>query len=151
MRNAVAVIRDADSVKTSRVICVELLSGKGVGVIEPSTVMLWGGQTETEEVLKAVFEPRGYTVRRWSSKSFADKPLNDRDAAITLREHQPQLLVVDQDDDSVPPCEHWAEIPRIIIGKYAPSRKSTAENGRCKTFAHPFDYGELVRAIESML
>lgn len=111
--------------------------------MQASTVMLWGGQTETEEVLKAVFEPRGYTIRRWSQKASAG-------ALSTMESHPPQLLVVDQNDVTVPPCDRWSETPRIIIGKYSAPR-AAASGDACPMLSHPFDYRELVRAIESML
>lgn len=118
-------------------------------MIEPSTVVLWGGQSETEEVLKAVFEPRGHTVRLWRSNSFPASEISDGIGVMSGR--APQLLVVDEHDNSVPPCEQWAQIPRIIIGKISSAKNPVVENGRYKMLSHPFEYRELVSAIESML
>ncbi len=128
-----------------------LLSGKGNGVVEPSTVVLWGGQPETEAVLKAVFEPRGYKISRLCASAIGDKSLQFDLSAAENEASPPQLVVVDHDDATVPPCDHWSDVPRIIIGKMKSRGTGIQCDGRHKSFSHPFQYGELIQAIESML
>ncbi|MFN0197318.1 MAG: hypothetical protein ACKVT0_11285 [Planctomycetaceae bacterium] len=128
-----------------------LLSGKGAGVAEPSTVMLWGGQTETEEVLRAVLEPRGYKISRFSPKGTGEYSSDFNPSNGENDISPPQLLVVDHDDATVPPCDRWSGVPRIIIGKMKSRPAEGLAGTRHKLFSHPFEYGELIHAIESML
>lgn len=102
-------------------------------------VLLVDGLSETEEVLKAVFEPRGLQVRRVSSSESARDP------------HPPRLMVLhDETPESSPELENWKSVPRVIIGSTGimPQNSSPCERHFLK---QPFQYRELIQAIEQLL
>jgi hypothetical protein len=105
-------------------------------------VLVVDGLSETEEVLRAVLEPRGLLVDRIRSA-----------ATDELAAHvRPSVMVLHVDEDPAPTAapEGWQRVPRIVIG-------STKINDACETCAgehyleQPFQYGELIRTIEQLL
>lgn len=107
-------------------------------------VLVVDGLSETEEVLRAVLEPRGLSVDRIRSA-----------ATEELAAHVPpsvMVLHVDEDPAPAPAAapEGWHHVPRIVIG-------STKINDACEAAAgehyleQPFQYGELIRTIERLL
>lgn len=90
------------------------------------------GLTETKEVLKAVFEPRGLNVNRVRGD-------------VEQQQNSPPNLVVLHED--APTATHWKHVPRVVIGS---KRFSVARADACYLRA-PFQYPELIQAIESML
>lgn len=93
-------------------------------------VLLVDGPPETRDVLEAVFEPRGVAVDRVRSGTARPRPAES-----------PRVLVLHE--ETAPETE-WADVPRIVIGR--------AElGGGSRGLPQPFEYGELVRAIESVL
>lgn len=112
-----------------------MLAGRRVLVVD--------GLTETEQVLKAVLEPRGLEVNRVRAAA-------SRHAAA----HEPPHLLVLHEDE-VPAPRTWRDVPRVIIGRVEldeprDRRGSTSDDDR-HYLPHPFDYGELVAAIERLL
>ncbi len=102
-----------------------------------ASILVVDGLSETTEVLKAVFEPRGHEVRRvrrtQSSESAA------RPGVIVWHD--------DADAESAPLDSSLHGVPRVLIGKARLS--DTSRNTR--RFAQPFDYGELLQAVEAAL
>jgi DNA-binding response OmpR family regulator len=98
------------------------------------------GLAETEEVLRAVFEPRGMQV----SRVRAHEPLTDHSAA-------PSLIVLHEDSPpAVPQGQALRDVPRVIIGS-ASVPTSAAPRHTEQYLQKPFHYGELIAAIESLL
>jgi CheY-like chemotaxis protein len=101
-------------------------------------VVVVGGASETETVLKAVFERRGATVER-RRRGSGDDPAT---AA------SPQVIVIDLDaesEDSAP--GHWQQAYRVLIGSNLPQTMAAGE----RFLAKPFHYPELVQVIEDLL
>ncbi|MFQ5734304.1 MAG: hypothetical protein ACE5KM_20390 [Planctomycetaceae bacterium] len=103
-------------------------------------VVVVGGIRETEEVLKAVLEPRGWSVtrrRRLPSSANSQQP--------------PRLVVVHADESDDPlaavASDAWAEVPHVIVGT---ARLSDDAPG-CSVLPQPFHYGELLKAIDGLL
>jgi DNA-binding response OmpR family regulator len=99
--------------------------------------------SETQEVLKAVFEPRGMHVERLpSSAGEQPKPPSQR----------PDLIIIDSElGESLPHGgPEWDGVPRVIIGQ-ARLPVAARGSGNCRYLCKPFQYGELIRAVENLL
>ena len=108
--------------------------------------MVVDGLTETEEVLKAVLEPRGMQVTRVSS--------DDRHERFHSTE-EPTVVVLHESDRSVSQDTRvasrsltWGEIPCVVIGRTHPPLHASHRARRY--LPQPFQYAELVTAIESL-
>jgi CheY-like chemotaxis protein len=103
-------------------------------------VLVVDPESETEEVLKAVFEPRGLQVDRIQ---VLDSPR--RGSAL------PSLLVIDDDGLSAEPSgtNEWGSVPRVIIGS-ARLPENTIGKRQCY-LQKPFQYPELIRMIDQLL
>ena len=112
-----------------------MLSGQRILVVD--------GLSETEEVLKAVLEPRGMQVDR-VSRLAPCKP--DRDPSA------PSVIVLHAEDqpDGAHVADGWNTVPRVIIGSTRAPGKP-ADNSSERYLQGPFQYGELIQAIESLL
>jgi len=101
------------------------------------------GLAETEEVLKAVLEPRGLRVERIRAH---------QEGANANRPAPPQLMVLHADDaqSSKLRTGSWADVPCVVIGS---ARVSSGEQMRdgAHYLQKPFCYRELIRAIEGLL
>jgi CheY-like chemotaxis protein len=104
-------------------------------------VLVVDGLSETEEVLRAVLEPRGLSVDRIRSA-----------ATEELAAKRPSVMVLHLDEDPARAAAPagWQNVPRIVIG-------ATKVNDACGASARehyleqPFQYGELIRTIERLL
>lgn len=103
-------------------------------------VLVVDGPTETEEVLRAVLEPRGLEVNRVR----AHLPSEAGPSAHVVVLHEDDLL--DAGDEA------WRDVPRVIIGS-APLPESVPEGSdrQEQYLQKPYHYGELIRAIEKLL
>ena len=103
-------------------------------------VLVVDPESETEEVLKAVFEPKGLQVDRVQD-------LNSPRHGSAL----PSLLVIDDDGLSAESSEtnEWGSVPRVIIGS-ARFPEDTAGQ-RQRYLQKPFQYPELIRMIDQVL
>jgi len=119
---------------------------KDSAVTSGRRVLVIDGPTETGEVLKAVLEPRGVMIDRVRSHSAVRLP---EDSA------SPRVVVVHaRNSTSEETCgTRWNNIPSIVIGA-----ETTDGDGPLNTsarpsehFPEPFDYDQLVRAIERLL
>ncbi|MDA1013061.1 MAG: hypothetical protein O3A00_01250 [Planctomycetota bacterium] len=92
------------------------------------------GLAETKEVLKAVFEPRGLNVDR--IRGHDDRRRDSRANLVVLHEDASQIEV-----------NRWQHLPRVVIGS---ARLTVPNSGECR-LREPFQYPELIQAIESLL
>lgn len=102
-----------------------------------SSILVVDGLSETTDVLKAVFEPRGHTVNRIRQAQLPTSFLS-----------QPRVVVwhANDSEDSVI-ADRFQGVPRIVIGRTTSA--TTARGSR--RFSQPFEYGDLLHAIESLL
>ena len=107
-------------------------------MVSSQRVLVIDSETETEEVLKAMLEPRGVRVHRIRDK---------RDAESQHELLAPSILVID--DDGSPPefsqVNGWCGVPRVIIGS------TSLPDNRRHVLQKPFQYAELIQAIERLL
>jgi DNA-binding NtrC family response regulator len=104
-------------------------------------VLVVDGLAETEAVLKAVLEPRGLHVLR--VRAFQQPPHH--------RERHPRLVIIHQRDDQpeAEPPEDWRRVPQVVINS---SGNAAAQNSEGRQYLqHPFDYPDLVLAVERLL
>ncbi|MEO1999964.1 MAG: hypothetical protein ABGZ17_32380 [Planctomycetaceae bacterium] len=102
------------------------------------------GIPETEQVVRAVFEPRGMQVTRLVPSD--DEPC-----------HRPQpcavvdLVIIDEDgspEQTTRPRAMWSESYRVVIGS---GRYPANETVGQQYLRKPFQYAELIGAIERLL
>lgn len=98
-------------------------------------VVVVGGSSDTETVLKAVFEPRGATVHR--SKT-VNRPLSGSSSDV---------VVIDLDAEQGLDGATSSQSHRVLIGSRLPDAIGDGE----RFLAKPFHYPELVRMIEELL
>lgn len=106
-------------------------------------VLVVDGLAETEEVLKAVLEPQGLSVNRIR-----------RHQAVTGNASNPPHLVILHEDHRAPAVESddsWPDVPRVIIGSVSARPPSASQASRAEFLAQPFQYGDLIRAVEQLL
>ena len=105
-------------------------------------VLVVDGLSETEEVLRAVLEPRGLSVDRIRSAA------TDELAA----KRRPSVMVLHVDEEPAPGTAPaaWQNVPRIVIGA---TKVADAGPPACGEhyLEQPFQYGELIRTIERLL
>ena len=108
--------------------------------------MVVDGLVETEEVLKAVLEPRGMQVTRISTTRHPDAP---------MAQDQPSVIVLHESEDLTNRSSHrnaatsWDAVPRVVIGRI--QTRANQREQDCRYLSQPFQYAELVTAIESLL
>lgn len=108
-------------------------------------VLVVDSESETEEVLKAVLGPRGLHVDR--VRKLTSEPASER----------PHLLVIDDDGPRpAPPADaessstnEWSGVPRVIIGSARLAEDGSVDGRRY--LQKPFQFGELIRAIDQLL
>ncbi|MEW4526605.1 MAG: hypothetical protein ACF8PG_01030 [Maioricimonas sp. JB045] len=106
---------------------------------EGKSVLVVDGPQETARVIEAILGPRGVDVsrvRRETAKPAADSQTSNR----------PNLIVCHVDDEDDNNVEDLPGVPRVVIGTLQPSN---SQNGRF--LQSPFEYGELLRAVEELL
>jgi hypothetical protein len=104
-----------------------------------ASVVVVDGVPETAEVLRHVFEPRGYSVER--VRGF-DLP------------HPPQpagMVLVIHDDGGSHTQRHfrYGTVPRVVVGSFTAEAAPGLPGEQRLT--QPFDYAELIRAVETLL
>lgn len=108
--------------------------------------MVVDGLAETEEVLKAVLEPRGLQVTRISTIRQSDAPAFSVESSVIVWHESEQ-------GPNLPshrfPAQTWAAVPRVVIGRIQTCTKSVDQS--CRYLSQPFQYAELVTAIESLI
>jgi len=103
-------------------------------------VVVVDGVPETAQVLRAVLEPRGHRVERvrgYEAGSAANRGavlvLHDDGASDKARRHK------------------YGTVPRVIIGSLLSADGETGVGTEEQRLAQPFQYAELIRAVESLL
>lgn len=107
--------------------------------------------SDTEEVLRAVLEPRGLQVDRIRGES----------PAGSLEKNVPPAVVVIDEDLTPVRRKHsqaWPAVPQVIIGsaffedsKSKDDGQPAADNAERHYLRKPFQYAELIQAIECMI
>jgi hypothetical protein len=110
------------------------------------TLLVIDESSDTTEVLKAVFEPRGVRVDRFRTRT-APIPANGATAL-------PAVVVIDSDSWRSPESSDdcWADAPRVIIGQARKPVPPLPGNTRPTQFlGTPFQYSELIGVIENLM
>lgn len=103
-----------------------------------ASVLILDGVSETPDVLKAVFEPRGTSIRRI------------RGARSIESCASPDVVVIDLDEQEDPTYvrEAWSSSRQVLIS----SEMNPAPSSSGSRFLEkPFEYPELVQMIEELL
>lgn len=110
-------------------------------------VLVVDGLAETEEVLKAVLEPQGLEVNRIRTH-FAPTPHATEPPHLVILHEESQT-------DSDESADSWRDIPRVIIGSATLPNPSSLPSPRNHTreqyLAQPFQYRDLIQAVENLL
>lgn len=114
-------------------------------MINSQRVVVVDDVPDTGEVLKAVLEPRGWHVDRVRRLEQVWR-CNGGD--------RPSLVIVDE--ESVPGSTNvdhdLSGVPRVIIGSLAAPSIPEAPNAALRSYlSKPFQYAELLRAIDDLL
>jgi DNA-binding response OmpR family regulator len=113
-------------------------------------VLVVDGLSETEEVLKAVLEPRGLKVDRIRTRRLTSSQYTTSARANTAAP-QVQVVVLHEEEvtleGNVAQRDSWGQTPRVIIG----SAKVAATGAGEHYLQKPFQYRELIQAIERLL
>ena len=120
----------------------QAMEGRQERVVTGQRVLVVNGIPETEAVLKAVFETRGHRVQRVRS--------NNQQGSVPLAE-RPSVVVLDADETNGEPDRLWSEVPRIILGDRVAAAGRFSSGEGALFLEKPFQYPELVRAIEQLL
>ena len=100
-----------------------------------SSILVVDGPSETTEVLRAVFEPRGHAVDRVRQSQLPSVS-------------SPRVVVWhSSESEEASAADRFAGVPRVVIGR---TRVAESVSGTHR-FSQPFEYGELLGAIESLL
>ena len=100
------------------------------------SILVIDGLSETTEVLKAVFEPRGHSVNRVRQTQLSEP-----------RAAQPGVVVWHANDaDDRSRQGRFDSVPQIVIGKACVS-----DSPQTRRLSQPFQYCELLQAVESAL
>jgi len=91
--------------------------------------------TDTEEVLRAVLEPRGMLVNRRKTGHPA-----------SATQARPTVVVLDEEATTPQTQVEFSDIPQVIIGR----TELPAAHDR-RVLSKPFHYAELVQAIEQLV
>lgn len=116
------------------------------GIVVPigNSILVVEGLSETTEVLRAVFEPRGHAVRRVRQTQLAENSVTP-----------PGVVVWHTDDPhgaDMPIRPSLSGVPRIFISKKKTCDPVSPEaRTSSRQFSQPFQYRELLDAIESLL
>ncbi len=100
--------------------------------------------SETQEVLRTVFGPRGTRVER----------VSHRNRVATTPAEQPDVVVIDVETTQAGECSGtaWNDVPQVIIGAADVSPlDSPRGNDRHCYLEKPFRYPELIQAVERLL
>ena len=114
---------------------------EGRFVATAQRVLVIDGLPETEEVLRAVLEPRGMRVER----------VRGGNARATLDQPAPPSVVVLHEETVPAPHGGWQAVPRVIIGSVQLPAADAVLRGNAHYRPKPFHYGELIGAIERLL
>lgn len=117
--------------------------GRTPKVVNGQHVVVFDGLNETEQVLKAILEPRGCRVNRIRKQHPGD---------VTSGQEVPSIVVVHDDDSNESTTNQmgWNKVPKIVIGTVKHTQVSKADQST-RFLVQPFQYAELIDSIESLL
>lgn len=107
----------------------------------PRHILVIDGSAETASVLQAVLEPRGAVVQRKRTQSLTES---------WGTTGAPDVVVVDVDDirkETTGEADPWQNTPQVVIG----STRVSIEDQQTRFLQKPFQFPELIRAIEDLL
>jgi len=147
----------------SRIIgaCHTFHPGKDRTLSQVKRIVVVEGLPETEQVLKAVLEPRGVSVSRYRRHCLSQVNGDDPPPELVILHDLP-----DEPSPSPSSCPSqpppWSSVPTVVIGRIDLSEELPAtDNGQSQqmpgnsaaesVLSHPFDYRELLRAVERIL
>lgn len=107
-------------------------------------VVLVDGLAETEEVLKAVFEPQGTRIARIRNRN------SSRFIATNSR---PNVVVLDEAENrpARPDFDCFKSIPCVVIRSALQAGDSESSDPGTLYLQKPFQYPELIGAVERLL
>ena len=103
-------------------------------------VVVVGGLPETEEVLRAVFEPRGVDVVSLST--------SESSCPVSLEESRVLVVHRTERPDEAHEIGERTTAPRVFIGRFSP--EGSHGDDRCRCLPVPFQYADLISAIEEL-
>ncbi len=117
---------------------------KGETVLNKQQVLVVDGIRETEEVLKTVLEPRGLHVNRIKAANSTN---------LNQNSYVPSVVVLHEDsiESSRQEQTHWNQSSKVIIGRAEIPQKSNLGDSKSRYLQSPFQYKELIQAIENLL
>lgn len=118
----------------------ECRSGPGKATVTTAPqVLVIDGLSETATVLQAILEPRGTVVQRTRTQRLPGR---------WEAETPPDVVVVDMDGVSAAePAAVWGSTPHVVIS----SRRVEVADGNNRFLQKPFQFPELIRAVEDLL
>ena len=124
-------------------------TGKEGDVSNSERVLVVDDVTDTAEVLRAVLEPRGLTVKRVSRLDHSPAP------SIETR---PAVVVLDAETcngANCPSWEGWQSVPQVIIGTVRLAAAGTTgiadPTADRRYLEKPFQFADLIQAIEALI
>jgi DNA-binding NtrC family response regulator len=112
---------------------------EGCGVTAPRSVLVIDDSSEADAVLRAVFEPRGDHVRRTRSHLLSESLTNTP---------PPDVVVIDLDNSSPATADFaWGTTAQVVLG----SQRVLLDDAQTRFLEKPFQFPELVRAVEDLL
>jgi DNA-binding response OmpR family regulator len=114
-------------------------------VIVSQRVLVVDGVSDTGDVLKAVLEPRGWQV---------DRVRRMDQFSEATRTERPDVLIVDAETTATDERTdlELAAVPRVIIGSLRVASPDDEPGSPSRQYlAKPFQYAELLRAIDKLL
>lgn len=143
---------------------------KGNGIVQSNQrVLVVNGLRETTDVLKTVLEPRGFAVSRIRDDQFHGHQKAQRPDLVVLHEDETLHDDFTSQNGSCKKSQRetiWKDIPQIVIRateQREPQKTPTNNEQQQATTVHivssnrerylqkPFQYSELVQAIEQLL
>jgi CheY-like chemotaxis protein len=117
-------------------------TGKDGSVVHGQRVLIVDGMHEIQEVLETVLAPRGLRVD-WVRSQVQTLPGERAD--------QPDILVIDAEASphaSAGANRVWKNVPQVILGAEDGNPHTNVQHAH---LAKPFQFPELIRAIERLL
>lgn len=113
-------------------------------MVSGQRVLVVDGLSETEEVLRAVLEPRGLRVERVRTNEHREEKSSDEPPRVVV-------IHIDEAHRSRNAADrNWADVPRVVIGS-GDLGEADDLGGPRQFLQKPFQYRELIQAIDSLL
>jgi len=111
-------------------------------------VLVVDGLQETEEVLRAVLQPRGWDVARVHSRRLERGGETPSARLVVLHED----AASDTGGVTSRRQPQWAEVPTVVIGSVdLPADNCEPSAGDRSRLSHPFHYADLIATVDRLL